>query len=157
MVAIQPRPAACDCARTYVSLELDGELSELELRLLSAHNERCESCRVYRDDVRTFTNSIRDAAFEAPSRPMRIQAPTKSQLPLHELGAVAAALVLLVGTTTLLTPTTGTEQTVHGAPEFRQSSPNEVGFSTEVENRRDTYGPGVQAPKARSTGVDFIV
>jgi hypothetical protein len=154
MVVMHPRPAACDCARTYVSLELDGELSELELRLLSAHLDRCESCRVYRDDVRTFTTGIREAAFEAPSRRVRIPARVKAELPIHQLGAVAAALVVLVGTSTLLTPSADNEQRVHGAPEFHQSSPNEVGFVVGV-NPASNYAE--TASKRRSTGVDFIV
>lgn len=148
---------ACDCARTYTSLELDSELSELERRFLAAHVDRCESCRAYRADVHLFTTQIREAVVEAPLRRVRISAHVESRLPLQRLGAVAAVLVVIGGTTGLLTPATGTEQRVHGQPEFRQSSPNEVGFSAEVENRRDTYGPGVQAPKARGTGDDFIV
>jgi anti-sigma factor RsiW len=157
MGAIQPRPVACDCTRTYISLELDGELSELERRFLEAHVDRCESCRAFRADVHMLTTHIREAVVEAPSRRVRISAHVESRLPIHRLGAVAAAFVVVVGTTALLTPTTDTGQRVHGQPEFRQSSPNEVGFVIEVQNRGETYGPGMKAPKARSTGVDFIV
>jgi hypothetical protein len=156
---IQPRPVGCDCTRTYISLELDGELSELERRFLASHVERCESCRAYRDDVHMFTTQIREASVESPTRRVHIPATVESRLSFQHLGAVASGFLVVIGTAALLTatPTTDTEQRIHGVPEFRQSSPNEVGFAAEVENRQEIYGPGVQAPRPRSTGVEFIV
>jgi predicted anti-sigma-YlaC factor YlaD len=45
------RPLACERARVWASLRLDGELSELEAALLDAHLGRCEECAA---DVAAF-------------------------------------------------------------------------------------------------------
>ncbi len=60
------RPPACDRARTWASLRLDGELSEIESALLAAHLERCPGCREASALVAGATRALRGAAFEAP-------------------------------------------------------------------------------------------
>ena len=50
-----PRGALCDRARGWAALAPDGELSELERKLLQAHLLRCEECRAFADDVVTIT------------------------------------------------------------------------------------------------------
>jgi predicted anti-sigma-YlaC factor YlaD len=56
------RSVACDRVREQVSLELDGELSELERRMLAAHIERCSPCAGYAETVTRFTDSSRSSA-----------------------------------------------------------------------------------------------
>ena len=43
MSAVYPL-SVCARVREQVSLELDGELSQLEQRMLAAHLERCAAC-----------------------------------------------------------------------------------------------------------------
>ena len=57
-------PVACERVRVQVSLELDGELSQLERAMLDAHVLRCADCRSYRDDVRAFARALRTAPLE---------------------------------------------------------------------------------------------
>lgn len=58
----------CERIRSQVSLDLDGELSQLERRMLSAHLLRCPECRAYAEDVTEFTGAIRRAPLEAFDR-----------------------------------------------------------------------------------------
>ena len=48
MSAAYPQ-TVCSRVREQVSLELDGELSQLEQRMLGAHLERCGGCAAYAD------------------------------------------------------------------------------------------------------------
>ena len=61
------RTVTCDRERRWISLALDGELSELERAMMAAHLERCGECRAYADDVRGFTVALRSA----PPEPVR--------------------------------------------------------------------------------------
>ena len=66
-----PQPT-CERARTWLSLRLDGELSELENALLDAHLERCDGCRIAAAAIEATTNAIRSAPAEPPSRPVAV-------------------------------------------------------------------------------------
>lgn len=60
------RPPACDRARTWASLRLDGELSELEGALLEAHLSRCVDCSAAVDAVDEATAVVRTAPLARP-------------------------------------------------------------------------------------------
>jgi Putative zinc-finger len=154
MGAIRPTAVACERTRAYVSLELDGELSEFERGFLMSHLRRCASCEAYRSEVGVFTKHIREASVEAPSRGVRVPVRAESRFAGHQLGAAAAAAaVVVVGIATLLTPSTDTQERIRGGLVLRQSSPNEVGFVSGVHYRT----AGSQALWRPSTGVNFIV
>lgn len=86
--------AACDRAREQVSLSLDGELSQLERRLLDAHLDRCASCAAYAQDVVLFTEQLRTAPLETPRRPVVVRR-TRRLSPARVQVVAAAALALL--------------------------------------------------------------
>lgn len=50
---------ACARARRWVSLRIDGELSELESALLDAHLAVCVDCRAFFDEAQALTRIIR--------------------------------------------------------------------------------------------------
>jgi anti-sigma factor RsiW len=54
--------------REQVSLQLDGELSQLEQRMLTMHLDRCAPCAAYAADVRDFTDRMRSAPPALPRR-----------------------------------------------------------------------------------------
>jgi anti-sigma factor RsiW len=60
--------AACDRCREQVSLELDGELSEVERAMLRVHLERCAGCRAYWERVGAVVRLLRAASLEPPQR-----------------------------------------------------------------------------------------
>src|SRR5580765_5458192 len=53
------RPPMCERAREWASLELDGELSELERSMLRAHTRRCAACADYVVEVGAITERVR--------------------------------------------------------------------------------------------------
>ncbi len=60
--------AACDRCREQVSLELDGELSEVERAMLRAHLARCAGCRTYWERVGAVVRLLRAASLEHPEK-----------------------------------------------------------------------------------------
>ena len=66
------RPPRCNRAREWISLSMDGELSEFEQVLMAAHLERCAECRAFDADTRGFTTALRLAAPEALERPVAV-------------------------------------------------------------------------------------
>jgi predicted anti-sigma-YlaC factor YlaD len=63
------RPPACDRARTWASLRLDGELSEIESALLGAHLKRCTDCAAAVAGIEGVARAIRAADLEEPAEP----------------------------------------------------------------------------------------
>ena len=61
--------SATDCARAResVSVQLDGELPELELDQLETHLRFCPECAAWAADVRDATRQLREAGLEAPA------------------------------------------------------------------------------------------
>jgi len=91
----------CQRVRGQISLDLDGELSQLERALVSRHLERCAACEAFRDDLVTFTSQLREAPLELPERPIAIPRLRRARLELRaaalSVGAAAASIALLLG------------------------------------------------------------
>jgi anti-sigma factor RsiW len=90
-------PAVCERSRAFVSLALDGELAELEQRMLDAHLARCAPCR---DDARELV-AIAAAVRATPLEPVDGLATPRFRRPLtgrlRPVAAVAATLLLGIG------------------------------------------------------------
>jgi anti-sigma factor RsiW len=91
------RPKVCDRARTYVSLRLDGELSEFEGALLESHLEACGSCRAFAVEVTAITTELRAAELPRLERPLVLPSRVRTGLRGLQLGAAAAVVVTVVG------------------------------------------------------------
>src|SRR3954454_14838294 len=87
---------ACDRAREWGSLALDGELSGFEQALLDAHLERCDDCRAFMAGVGDATTLLRGSAPERPSRPISIPSRARSGVGLRNVLALAAAASIFV-------------------------------------------------------------
>lgn len=87
----------CERAREQVSLSLDGELSQLERRLLDAHLARCAACSAYAVDVAAFTAEMRAAPLEQLSRPVVVRRRRGVMLGRAQAAAAAALAFLAVG------------------------------------------------------------
>jgi predicted anti-sigma-YlaC factor YlaD len=83
-------PSACQRAREAVSVQLDGELSELGSARLTAHLRECEACAAYALEVAAMTTRLRSAPLE---RPETVAAPSRSRRPVLQIAAAAAAVV----------------------------------------------------------------
>src|SRR5437763_3704452 len=83
----------CARARFWVSLRVDGELSELERALLDAHLVRCADCRAYATGVAGVTDALRSAPLVAAT-PIVVAAPGRPRRRVVG-GVLAATLVVL--------------------------------------------------------------
>lgn len=88
------RSRTCERARTWISAELDGELSDFESVLLRSHLLRCGSCKTFKLDAGAFARTLREASLEPMSRPIVVSRRRSIAFrPLRVPGA--AALVAL--------------------------------------------------------------
>jgi predicted anti-sigma-YlaC factor YlaD len=58
------RPAKCERAAQFVSLDLDGELSRFERAILTSHLRRCPSCAEHAQRVAEVTTLVRATPLE---------------------------------------------------------------------------------------------
>jgi predicted anti-sigma-YlaC factor YlaD len=95
----------CERARLWVSLSLDGELSEIERVSLRAHVGRCAACAAFEGDVGALTVELRNAPLVSPARvdadgpaiPVALPRRRSTAMRVLQVGAAAAAVVLAAG------------------------------------------------------------
>lgn len=95
-MGVLTRSIVCDRVRAQISLGLDGELSELESRMLEAHVARCEECAAYEADVVSLTALLREAPLEPLERPIVLRRPSRRVSIVRMQVGVAAALAFAV-------------------------------------------------------------
>lgn len=112
----------CSRVREQVSLQLDGELSQLEQRMLGTHLERCPRCAAYAADVRNFTDRIRTAPPAAMQRPVVVRRHRRLTTVRLQVGVAAAFALAALGLgTQLAVPTesqTGSFARFEGQPDL---------------------------------------
>lgn len=88
----------CSHGLAWASLELDGELSQLESVLLERHLARCAACAAHVGDMRALTEALRTAPVEAPSAPVFVASSRRARTgTLAAKVALAATLALAAG------------------------------------------------------------
>lgn len=92
----------CSRVREQVSLELDGELSQLEQRMLHTHLERCTRCAAYATDVRDFTERMRSAPHAFMRRPVVVRRRRALTAVRLQIGVAAAFALAALGLGTQL-------------------------------------------------------
>jgi len=98
------RTTPCERASHWISLDLDGELSELEQAGLARHLERCGSCRSLSAELAGLTALLRGAPLADPSGAVVVSTPRRRARVAGRIGfalafaGVAAALAALVTT-----------------------------------------------------------
>jgi predicted anti-sigma-YlaC factor YlaD len=80
-----------------ISLLLDGELSQLERRMLDAHLAQCADCAAYSDDVSSFTDRLRYAPVLAPERRVVVRRPRRAVAARLQVGLVAGLALVALG------------------------------------------------------------
>jgi hypothetical protein len=99
MRAFVARAQRCDRAREWISLQLDGELSEFERIVLEAHVASCGDCRAFRVELRGISRELRHAPLEPLQRAIVLPPRTRiAGRTLQYAAAVAAAVAVAVGT-----------------------------------------------------------
>ena len=92
----------CERGREWVSLRLDGELSELAQKMLDSHLARCAECKAFEQQVSEVARQLRTAPVGQLERPIEIPHRRRG-VPVRVLSmgaaaaSVAAAAVGVVG------------------------------------------------------------
>jgi predicted anti-sigma-YlaC factor YlaD len=94
--AIRPS-VVCERVRGQVSLELDGELSQLERRMAATHLERCAECRAFEETINTFTEELRFAPLELLQRPVVVRRSRRISLTGARVGVAATLAIAAFG------------------------------------------------------------
>ena len=159
MEASRPSELLCDRTRSYVSLEVDGELSELERGFLVAHLRRCGDCRSYRSEIHALAGRIRSTPPEVPTRRVRVPVHVSSRptvlLARVQLAVAAALAIAIVGTASLTSSidpaTPDSQETVQTSPTTPDVVFTGSGFPSHrvIPRSRPVTGP--------TTGYDFPV
>lgn len=92
----------CERMRGQVSLELDGQLSQLERAMLAGHVDRCAACRSYQAEVSAFTEELRNARLAPLQHPIAVRRPRRQVLARLQVGAAALLMLAAVGVGTQL-------------------------------------------------------
>ncbi len=98
----------CVRVRAFVSLDLDGELSEFERSIVDAHVEDCAGCRMFRSAAAGSTAALRAAPLERVTYSFTVPRRASRLAPLSAAAAAAAAL-FVAGFATALSPLDSTE------------------------------------------------
>jgi anti-sigma factor RsiW len=111
MSAAYPQ-TVCTRVREQVSLELDGELSQLEQRMLATHLERCARCAAYADDVRDVTERIRNAPRAIMQQPVVVRRRRPLTTVRLQVGVAAAFALAALGLGTQLAASTESQSSL---------------------------------------------
>ena len=139
----------CERGREWISLRLDGELSELAQKMLDSHLARCADCRAFEEQVSGIALQLRAAPLEQLERPVEV-AHRRRRMPVRvwTLGAaaasVAAAAVGVVGFLSL--PSSGSFESAEPLVIVPQPSSNDdIRFNREM--RAAALKPVVLPPR----------
>jgi len=90
--------SACERAREWSSLRIDGELSLLEEELLERHLDACETCGSFEEAMRSAAVAMRSAPVERSTRRIRLPARRAKGVSIERRRtAVVAAAALALG------------------------------------------------------------
>ena len=87
----------CERVRAQVSLQLDGELSELERRMVESHLARCPECCSYERGAAMLTRLLREAPLQPLTYPVVVRRPRRVSVARMQVGVAAAVAVAVLG------------------------------------------------------------
>jgi predicted anti-sigma-YlaC factor YlaD len=106
----------CERGREWISLRLDGELSELAQKMLDSHLARCSECSAFEEQVSGIAVQLRSAPLEQLERPIEVTH-RRRRMPVRvwSMGAAAASFAAVaVGIVGFLSLPSST--TLHASP-----------------------------------------
>jgi predicted anti-sigma-YlaC factor YlaD len=92
---------ACERATQWISLDLDGELSQLEQAALQRHLSGCAHCREVSTEVTAFTRMLREAPLLELEREVAYALPRRARVRAVRRAAFSLALAGLAGAAVL--------------------------------------------------------
>lgn len=132
-----PRGVLCDRARSWAALAPDGELSELERKLLGSHLDRCVSCNRFAVEVAAVAAELRDASLEKLSRPVSVPVWRRrhTYARMRAVGAAAAVAAMALGVASRA-PLSSSEQGSSRLPRVTNFANSAPAREVELINRR---------------------
>jgi predicted anti-sigma-YlaC factor YlaD len=124
---------------------LDGELSQLERRIVVAHLDRCADCREFERTVRDFTMKMREAPLESLRVPVVIaRQARRAVFSAANVGVAAMLVVAVLGVVAQLGPT---GQSQDSATRFTMANLFTAGWNpereiAEIDANRHPHTPG---------------
>jgi hypothetical protein len=139
----------CTRAREWVSLRVDGQLSEFEEMLLDAHLDRCAECQTVAVAVTGLTAALRAAPLEEPAFAFRAPRRDRTRVALRAVSA--AAVVAVVGLSGLVSLQLSSSRTRPGASSaerkvigLKEQQMNEL---TQIATRARPVRQGLEAAR----------
>src|SRR3954452_18086368 len=114
------RTSACERAWQWISLELDGELSQIETAALERHLDGCGRCRELAVGTRSFTHLLRAAPLVELEHPILVSVPRIARRRVARRAAAGLAFAALTAAVVLggiILPGAGSNS--HSALSFR--------------------------------------
>ncbi len=134
------RTTACERALQWISLDLDGEASELETAALRRHLGHCEACAAVSGETAGFTELIRLAPPAAVGAPVAVAVPhtRRARIARRTAATLVLAAALGAGAGVLTLP--------HSSP---AASSNALGLATPKQRLTFAAAEGLRAePKS---------
>jgi predicted anti-sigma-YlaC factor YlaD len=119
------KTTACERASQWISLDLDGELTELERAALARHLERCDGCRAASDEIGGFTSLLREAPLVGLARPAVVDSPGRARFRATRRAAVVALAAAAAVVASLM-----------ALPNSSTTSASSLGFRNAQDQRR---------------------
>jgi anti-sigma factor RsiW len=92
----------CERTREWISLELDGELSDFERALMNAHLVCCVECTEFQTDIRTITSRLRSERLEPVPAPVAPSLRRRRPVRVTQVAAAAAVVLAAAGLGSIL-------------------------------------------------------
>jgi predicted anti-sigma-YlaC factor YlaD len=126
----------CERAQEWASLELDGELSQLERALLATHLRRCAACAEAVGGMRALTSALRAAPLEPLDAPaFVVTAEKRRSRPLAVRLALAATLAVVAAGLGMFAGTLG-----NTSPTPPANTTPDLAFNVGPDEKRDVQG-----------------
>jgi predicted anti-sigma-YlaC factor YlaD len=113
-------------------MRLDGELSEFEDALLTAHLHRCDACSEYDRAIRGAVLELRSRPLEEPEHPVAVPSRRHTLLRPTALARVAAVVVAAIGLVTVLESQSSKQFSESPAPRVAPSDNGDLDQAREL-------------------------
>ena len=110
-----PRGVLCERARSWAALAPDGELSELERKLLDSHLARCGPCGEFALEVAKIAAELRSSSLQPLPRPVALPVwhRRRTWAGVRAVGAAAAVAVMALGIAARAPLSSGDRESIH--------------------------------------------
>jgi ferric-dicitrate binding protein FerR (iron transport regulator) len=144
------RAVSCERAAEWASLELDGELSELERVLLAAHEARCSVCAAAIAQTRALTTVLRAAPLAEQAGPLikPVERPRRQAALAVRFAAAAVVAALAAGLGVLVGSVDGGDRR---APAPGKSDIALLPARADFHDRRGVRSPAERLPDERGS------